>query len=500
MFIAAAAAMKRAEMFADQSGTGYGELMERAGTLAAEKVLPSLKPGSRVLILCGKGNNGGDGLVMARVLAMRGHKPAVVFTMGTRLSPLARQNLPLLEQTGADILDLPLPEGEMQALLNGADMVVDAVFGTGFSGDLPEHVAALFRQVESAGLPVVALDLPSGMNCDTGRCSPGTLRASQTLAFACLKPAHLLKTSAPMCGHSTVLDIGITGQQLVQAGAFCQLDRRTAAEGLPRRAAHSHKGSYGRLLAVCGSDDMSGAALLCCEGALRCGAGLVKLLSPREVLRAAAVRLPECLLAPPGDLQQALGWADVAVCGCGLGLTHASRQRLHAVLAGFSGALVLDADALTLLAEDPECLRRAAGEVVLTPHIGEMARLCGRPAQDVADSRFDIAGSFAQQYGVTVVLKDSSTCVAAPDGRLWLFDGGNSGLAKGGSGDVLAGVIAALAAQGADGTSAALTGVWLHGAAADWARAELGEYGMLPSDVIRHLPQVLRMLAQGGGE
>ena len=500
MYIASAAAMKRAEMFADQSGTGYGELMERAGTLAAGKVLPSLKEGSRVMILCGKGNNGGDGLVMARALAARGHLLTVVFTMGTRLSPLARQNLPALEQTGAEILDLPLPDGEVEERLKETDMVVDAVFGTGFSGDLPQHVALLFQQVEDAGLPVVALDLPSGINCDTGYCSPGTLRAAQTLAFACLKPAHLLKTSAPLCGHSTVLDIGITGGQLTRAGAFSHLDRQTAASGLPRRLPHSHKGNYGRLLAVCGSDNMSGAALLCCEGALRCGAGLVKLLSPREVLQAAAVRLPECLLAPLEDWQQAMDWADVAVCGCGVGVAHAARQRLYAVLEGFAGTLILDADALTLLAEDPERLRHAAGDVVVTPHVGEMARLCGKTPQQIADARFDTALAFAQQYGVTVVLKDSSTCVASPDGRLWLFDGGNSGLAKGGSGDVLAGVIAALAAQGSDGTAAALTGVWLHGTAADWARAELGEYGMLPTDVIRYLPRVLRMLAQSTGE
>ena len=338
------------------------------------------------------------------------------------------------------------------------------------------------------------------MNCDTGYCSPGTLRASQTLAFACLKPAHLLKASAPLCGHSTALDIGITGEQLLQAGAFLRLDRAAAAAGLPRRTAHSHKGSYGKLLAVCGSDNMSGAALLCCEGALRCGAGLVKLLSPREVLRAAAVRLPECLLAPPSDLQQALGWADAAVCGCGMGTTHAARQCLHAVLESFAGPLVLDADALNLLAGDADCLRRAAGEIVVTPHIGEMARLCGRTPEEVSNERFDVALSFAQQYGVTVALKDSCTCVASPDGRLWLFDGGNSGLAKGGSGDVLAGIIASLAAQGADGTAAALTGVWLHGAAADRACAELGEYGMLPTDVIRHLPQAVRGLAQDKGE
>lgn len=494
--IAGSSAMRAAEKLADSSGVSYAELMERAGTLAAHKVMPSLRPGSRAVILCGKGNNGGDGLVMARVLRGRGHVPVVVFVMGTRLSPLAQHNLELLEQTGAEVLDLPLPDGGFERLLEGCELIVDAVFGTGFSGALPEHLVPLFDAAQRSGLPVVALDGPSGVNLDTGECDGHALRAAQTLAFACLKPGHLLKSSAALCGHCTVLDIGITQEQLAAAGALERLDRQTAAHGLPARPADGHKGTFGRLLAVCGSDEMPGAALLSCGAALRSGVGLVRLSAPQSVREAAAVRLPECLHGSPERLEEELAWADAVLCGCGLSVCADSRRRLERLLSGFSGPVVLDADALTLLAQEPQLLARCAGRAVLTPHLGEMARLCGLPIQDVARRRFEIAPAFAREYEVVLVLKDSCTTVAAPDGGLWLFDGGNSGLAKGGSGDVLAGVLASLAAQGVPLCSAALAAVWLHGAAADWARAGLGEYGMLPSDVIQHLPHAARMLAQ----
>ena len=165
-------------------------------------------------------------------------------------------------------------------------------------------------------------------------------------------------------------------------------------------------------------------------------------------------------------------------------------------MTGFSGPVIIDADGLNLLAEEPELLRLVPGRAVLTPHMGEMARLCRSSVDELVQRRFELASAFARTHRIVLILKDSCTTVAAPDGRMWLFDGGNSGLAKGGSGDVLAGVIASLAAQGADLTKAALSGVWLHGTAADWARAELGEYGMLPSDVVRHLPHAARLLAR----
>lgn len=495
--IATSSAMRAAEALADSEGISYAELMERAGTLAAQKIMPSLRPGDGVLILCGKGNNGGDGLVMARVLQSEGYAPVVLFTMGTRLSPLAQHNLELLEGTGAEVLDLPLPQNELERLLDRCALVVDAVFGTGFSGALPDHLHLLLDLVRQSSLPVIALDAPSGVNLDTGESDEHALYAAQTLAFASLKPGHLFKNSAVRCGHCTVLDIGITDEQLVQAGAFCRLDRTVAAEGLRPRPRDGHKGDFGRLLAVCGSELMSGAALLSCEGALRTGAGLVRLLSDRSVLHAAAVRLPECLLALPENLDESTSWATAVLCGCGLSVRAETARRMRQLLTSFTGPVVVDADGLNLLAQDSTLLQLAAGRAVLTPHMGEMARLCRLPVEDVKRRRFELAASFARAHRVVLVLKDSCTTVAAPDGRLWLFDGGNSGLAKGGSGDVLAGIIASLVTQGAELASAALSGVWLHGAAADWARAELGEYGMLPSDVVRHLPHAARLLARG---
>ncbi|ODU55558.1 MAG: NAD(P)H-hydrate dehydratase [Clostridium sp. SCN 57-10] len=288
---------------------------------------------------------------------------------------------------------------------------------------------------------------------------------------------------------------------------IARLTRGCAHEGLLPRDEHGNKGSFGRLLCVCGSVAMPGAAVLCASAALRCGVGLVRVALPRECIAGVVQRAPEAMFAPllPNEdgasaacnaplVSEGCAWASAVLCGCGLSACGDTRTLLLAVLDN-ERPIVLDADALNLLAREPELLTCVRG-AILTPHLGEFARLTGLSVTQIRQSRAQAAQSFAVRHGVTLVLKDSDTVVASPEGELWLYEGRNSGLAKGGSGDVLAGVIASLLAQGVPGARAAAAGVWLHGAAGRIACDKLGEHGMLPHDVIEALPQaILEVLA-----
>lgn len=280
------------------------------------------------------------------------------------------------------------------------------------------------------------------------------------------------------------------------------LTRGCAHEGLLPRDEHGNKGSFGRLLCVCGSVAMPGAAALGALAALRCGVGLVRVALPRECIAGIVQRAPEAMFAPllPNEdgasaacnvprVAEGCAWASALLCGCGLSACDDTRALLLAVLDS-GRPTVLDADALNLLAREPELLTQARG-AILTPHLGEFARLTGLTVAQIRQNRAQAARSFAVRHGVTLVLKDSDTVVASLEGELWLYEGRNSGLAKGGSGDVLAGVIASLLAQGVPGARAAAAGVWLHGAAGRIARGKLGEHGMLPHDVAEALPHAI---------
>ena len=510
MKILTASAMKIAEGAAVAQGGSYLELMEQAGAGAAEGILTLVDPAEReTLVLCGKGNNGGDGLVVARHLAKAGGKATVLLLMGRELSPLSRSNLFLLEGLPVKVLDAEaLSEAERLELFRKAGVFVDAVFGTGFSGELPERIReAMALANRSAGLKI-AMDLPSGLNCDTGAFDPDTFRADVTYTFGAKKPAHVLKSSRALCGRVEVVDIGISPAHLdASPEGITMLSRELAAQCLPKRREDSNKGDYGKLLNLGGCRDMTGAVLLSSEAALRCGVGLLRVASVKEVVGLVGGRLPECIhtVLPETEdgvfsvdaaekLKGYLDWATAALFGCGLSVTEDTKLLAEAVIEGCEKPLVIDADGLNCVAADPEVLKKRTGPTVLTPHIKEMSRLTGLPVDVVKARRFDVAGQFAAKYGVTVVLKDSNTVIASSDGRRYLSDNGNAGMAKGGSGDVLAGIIASLLAQGASPLQAAVAGVFLHASAGDLAEQNLTQYAMLPSDLIGELPYAFRAL------
>ena len=507
MKILTASDMKIAESIAVEKGSSYLELMEKAGQGAAQKILGIFAPMKKnVIVLAGKGNNGGDGLVVGRVLHEAGAHVTVLYLMGEELSPLSRANKDLLDES---IPQIALTEAEScRELLRHADLIVDSVFGTGFSGELPTLCKEVFAIANGQNAIKVSLDLPSGMDCDNGFFDEESFLPQYTYTFGALKPAHFLKKSAALCGKVELIDIGIDDGIIDSiASAVTVLDHRLAALSLPKRHPDSNKGDYGLAVNIGGSYNMTGAMALSSRAMLRCGAGLVKAVTPSNISKTVAVGMPECIYGPMAynkkgtlsvdalpAIKEALQPASAALIGCGMSVNEDTAAILKELAGTLEKPLVIDADGLNCLSLNPDVLKKAPAPRILTPHIKEMSRLTGLDIETIKKRRFDIALKFAREYNAVLVLKDSNTVIASPDGALYMNVNGNSGLSKGGSGDVLAGMITSFLAQGASPLSAAIAGVYLHALAGDIAAADLTEYAMLPSDIIDSLPYAFRQI------
>lgn len=518
--ILTAAQMKACDSYTiDTLGIPSRVLMERAAHSAACFLLarPDLFPAGPVVILCGGGNNGGDGFAMARFLTdgSCGHpRPVVVLYTGhltedgmpdvTRMSPECARQYALAQEEWITIL----PSGGWREAVKDAAVVVDAVFGIGLDRPITGEMATLLTAVAESGLPVLAVDIPSGVNADTGEVMGVALPAVATVTMQALKGGLLLYPGADLCGEISVAELGI---DLTPAQKpFARLaDEGLLRRVLPPRARRSHKGTYGWVVLLCGSEGMSGAAVLATRAALRSGVGLARVLTPdcnRTVLQTVA---PEAIVSTYDTPDRAAGCAegDALVLGCGLGVSELSREALRSMLKvcpadGTVPPVVLDADGINHAVKDPSLwgdLLAHHRQVIVTPHPVEMSRLCGKPVPRILAAPVEVAKEFAATWGVTVVLKDAHTVIASPEGEVFLCAAGNAGMARGGSGDALAGIIGSLLAQnhhriGADLTMAeiAAAGVYLHARAGDLAAEEIGEYGMLPSDLIERIPLVCK--------
>jgi NAD(P)H-hydrate epimerase len=428
----------------------------------------------------------------------------------SRMSAECGRQYRLAVEAGVSVLPLGgLSEATLSAVLSRAAAVADAVFGIGLDRPIEGKIASLLSAVATSGRPVLAVDIPSGVHADTGAVMGVALPAKATVTMQALKAGLLLYPGADACGEIAVADIGIDLTPIKKP--FARLaDEALLRRVLPPRARRSHKGTYGRAVLLCGSEGMSGAAVLATRAALRSGVGLARVLTPdcnRVVLQAA---IPEAIVSVYGAPEEAAGHAegDALVLGCGLGTSDLSRDALQAILDTLPRPqglvpVVLDADGLNLAVKHPalwaSLLASRDRQIILTPHPAEMSRLCGKSVADILADPVGTAMEFARTWGVTVVLKDAHTVVASPDGEVFICAAGNAGMAKGGSGDALAGVIGALLAQnrhrlGKDLTAAevAAAGVYLHGRAGDLTAAELGEYGMLAGDLVERLPLVCK--------
>lgn len=476
-------------------------LMENAGAGAARVVAQELGPGSRVLVFCGSGNNGGDGLVLARHLRLAGHAPTVILlSPEERFQGAAAANLSAYRDSGGALGALDAERDWAQLLiqlLRATDVVVDAALGTGLSRPLAGRLRDWVEALNAAGKPIWALDLPTGLCAHTGASLPVAIRAVATLTFGHPKPGLLTPQALPFVGRLVLIGLGVCPDLGPGAQPIARLlepkDARGFAEPRPEAA---HKGSAGRVLVLAGSRGTVGAALLAGRAALRAGAGLVTLASFEPTASQLQGRVPELMVcaldsgALEPSLMPGLERAQAVVVGPGFGLGEPSRRALEFVLSRFEGPVVVDADALTLLARDRECLRSTKARCLFTPHPGEMARLLGLSVVEVERDRFLALKSAVDLLGHTLLLKGAQTLIGAPGEPPWVVFAGHRSLATAGSGDVLAGVIGALATTLPIQQAAAL-GCVLQGLSARlWSRQHGGvDRGLLAGEVSDCLPQ-----------
>ena len=478
--------MGEADRRAIAGGISGLALMENAGRAVADAAQSMLKQKRRVSVLCGPGNNGGDGFVAARILAQRGFEVIV----GCLIAP---DSLKGDAQTMAQRWDGPIAPAR-DVLRTSQDLVVDALFGAGLSRPLDGIAAQVVEAMNSGGSPILAVDVPSGLDGATGAVSGAVVRAARTVTFFRRKPGHLLYPGRTLCGPVEVADIGIPAAVLDGLGVKTFANEvRLWQASWPRRASEGHKYGRGHAVAVSGPPVSTGACRLAARGALRIGAGLVTVASPRASFPINAAQLTAIMVQPfmvPDGLGAILAdkRRNAVLIGPGAGLG-AALKRMTGIALASGAAVVLDADALTEHVEGADALFEAiqaqGRPVVLTPHEGEFKRLFG----DLAGSKLERARAAAQRSGAVVVLKGADTVIASPDGRAAINDNAPPTLATAGSGDVLAGFILGLLAQGMPAWEAACAAVYLHGAAAQ----SFGP-GLIAEDLPEALPGVLRDL------
>ena len=535
MYIVTTRQMQAAEKAADTAGLSYNQMMENAGRSIAEAIQAEFDvSGTHILILVGPGNNGGDGLVVARYLSQSGASVAIyVWKRNINDDP----NWALLDDIGVDRIFSEDDEGFtlLDDQLNKSAVIIDALLGTGVSRpiggslaellDLAAGVISTRRVLETPALvtpvrpepnnefgpAVVAVDVPSGLNSDTGAVDDYTLAADLTVTLAAVKRGHILLPGPRVVGRLLVGDIGITPNCYPNAVMPEMATPARVAQLLPARPVTAHKGTFGTAMLVAGCINYTGAAILAGTAATRSGAGLVAMAVPHSIYPIVASRIAEATYWPLPDinghiasdavpiLQEKFDQTSALLIGPGLGNTAETTGFLHTLLTSSGDnlpSLVLDADALNILAAMPNWWQAIPPDSILTPHPGEMARLINSTVADVQQHRLDVAAEMAAKWQQIVVLKGSCTVIAAPNKRVMVMPFANAALAKGGTGDVLAGLIAGLRAQGVTPFQAAMVGAYVHGLAGELAVEQLDVASVLAGDLVSLLPLAFNQLRQ----
>jgi NAD(P)H-hydrate epimerase len=495
-------------------------LMENAGAAVARLIQHTLGnvANKHVVIFCGKGNNGGDGFVLARHLSNAGARVSVfLISSPFELKGDARTNFNVLKRiSGRATPPITILRYSRTALatLGRIDGIVDAIFGTGFSGKVKPPLLSLVEWINKQSVPVFSVDIPSGLNATTGVVENIAVHAHHTITFGLRKSGLLLNSGKELSGSVVVADIGIP-KSVTESKTLSRtflVDSADVRAELPRRPLTAHKYSVGKVFVIAGSKGLTGAAALCATSALRAGAGAVLLGTPEAVYPTMMRKLTEVMVMPlPSTeegtisensfdvLQPKLAWADVVVVGPGLSRNAQTQSVVLRILKEYSGRILLDADGLYAAASAGlDTLRKSKAEIILTPHSGEFGNLVRKKSVEVDRNRIDFPRALAKQLRKTVILKGAPSITATMDETAYVNSTGNPGMATIGSGDVLSGVIAALWAQGCSAATAAYSGVYLHGLAGDLAKEEFGERSLIAGDIISYLPKAFSTVECGG--
>ena len=477
------------------AGTPGEELMERAGYAVARTAIRFLKreDSRSVLLFAGKGNNGGDAIVAARHLAGAGCEATLVLLCRrqeltgdpvTHFQKLVNA-VRIVEQPTLDELSELVAETEPA-------VVVDGLLGTGLKGEVRESYATAIKVINGLHLPVVAIDIPSGLDGDTGEVHGVCVRADVTITMGLPKVGLLRPSATDFVGRVETVDIGFPREYVDEIQTDVEsITAQDIAPLFPSRRRSAHKGDFGHLLIIAGSEGYTGAPVMVARGAARAGAGLVTLAVPRSIYPIVATMCPPEVMPRPIEFEELepiyFTEFNAVAIGPGLGQRAETQKLVWKVVSSCPSPIVVDADALNAMGQRVAALKKLQKPLVLTPHPGEMARLIGKTAKEVQADRWNIARGFSQEYGIVTVLKGAGTVVTDQSGPLWINSTGNPGMAKGGMGDALTGIIGAFLAQGMTPLDAARAGVFIHGLAGDLANERFGERSMQTTDLIEHL-------------
>lgn len=468
-------------------------LMERAALAVVEEMKARIPSDASVLIVCGSGNNGGDGLAIGRLLFLDGYPVDIVF---------AGNEASASEETKAQLSILGKYEIPIQKdILNRSyDVIVDALFGIGLCRNIEGRYAELINTMNAMSGLKIAVDISSGIHGDYGHILGCAFMADLTVTFAFSKVGHLLYPGAAYTGELIIKQIGIDAHGFLGKLPCVYTHDSKDLHLIPKRVSTSNKGTYGKVLVIGGSKNMAGAPCFTAKAAYRMGAGLVRVLTHESNRVILQTNVLEALLTTYSDVIEndykkildAIAWATVIVIGPGLGMDSTAKELVEILLEHASVPCVLDADALNLVAKYHIDLSKAKVPIAITPHMGEMARLTSEPIANIKENPIRIALEYSIKHKVITVLKDARTITALPSGEVYINTSGNSGMSTGGSGDVLAGVIAGLFVQGCDFELAAHLGVYIHGLSGDYAIKQLGEHSLMASDLLDGIHHVLK--------
>ncbi|MFQ9934114.1 MAG: NAD(P)H-hydrate dehydratase [Lachnospiraceae bacterium] len=493
-------------------------LMERAALGVTEAVEEIYKSGDRILVVCGTGNNGADGLAVYRMLMIKGYRAECVIIGDSHggTEEFQRQRK-IIKNCGYKYSRRETIEESLDVDLGNYNIIVDGIFGIGLSRNAEGMYAEVIDSINSAkieekNLKIISIDAPSGIDADTGKVMGTGVKADITVTFGKAKVGLVMYPGASYAGKLKIYDIGIPwavyGMVLFDSRVskyICEeiysFEKSDVAEYLSPRIPYSHKGTYGKVLVIAGSKEYSGAAYLCESAAYKSGCGLVKVVTSRENKSMLTVMVPEGLYEFYGDegvnrdkLKADIDWADAIVIGPGLGQSFNALNMLKTVLEEKEKPVIIDADGINLLSSNRELLNEIDDNMVLTPHLREMSRLMETTVSEIKSDMLEAVSRYKRSYKGTLVLKDARTVIAGPKKEIFINTSGNSGMATGGSGDVLAGILGGLIAQepNFDIALKSMTGVYLHGLAGDKAAEQLGEYAMTASNIVDGLAEVLK--------
>lgn len=506
MFVLTADNMRKAEESAVSGGSDYYTLMETAGTKCAEVIANECKS-KKITVLCGKGKNGGDGFVIARKMWEYGFRNIfVVLVYGKPTDELC-------EKMYDEMLRFPVNTADFNENIQTcihhirtADVVVDSVFGIGFKGKLSGNAELAVKAAnDNKTASKYAIDIPSGLAADSSFDNNLYFETQKTLTMIAFKPVQVLKPTADMCGETLVMDIGVSDSHKADfAEKYFAFTKKEAVLNIKKRDFDSHKGTFGNILTICGSRNMTGCVYLCNQAAVEIGAGLVTSAFPGCIYDTVSAKLNEPLMLPlPSNkngrictdartLYEKTEKCDVVAVGCGIGVDNDTKELVNFLIENCKGTLILDADALNCIAKNPEVLKNAESDIIITPHPGEMARLTGLTVSGIQTDRIKTATEFAKEYGVTVLLKGANTVIADKNSRIYINTTGNPSMARGGSGDVLTGLIAGLVPQTADAFTAACTAAYIHGGTADFVTKKFGALSATPTRIIENVHEFMK--------